>query len=521
MAMGKAGPERGERRRRRRTPGTVRLVAVVLALLAQLALLAYLVSLLRQNAVYLYFSLEVAGALAAAFILTRNRNSPSATLWIIVILVLPVFGYLLYLMWGATGMTHPRSRRIRATIAASQAFLEQDPQVFSAFLARHPRRRRVATYLRNAGFPLFAGTRCRYYPLGDVQFQDLVADLERAERFIFLEYFIVAEGQVWDRIHQVLVDKARQGVEVRILLDDFGSITKLSDSLVRELCAEGIQALRFNPVHVNVFRFLINYRNHQKITVIDGNVGYTGGTNIADEYANLTRRLGHWKDTAIRLEGQAVWGLTVTFLQMWDAEAGQRSDYARYAPTLRVEGGGFFQPFADGPVNNPDNPALDTYVQIISGAERYLYLTTPYLVIDDSMKDLLCAAARSGVDVRIVTPRQWDHWYVHMVTQSNYEDLLAAGVRVYEYTPGFLHSKIILSDDEHGVIGSINMDYRSFYLHFENGVWICGDEVLREVKRDLRELFAISREIELEEWRRRPAARRVLQEALRVFAPLF
>ena len=509
------------KKRNKRTPGTVRFVMVFIALFAQLLMLAYFVDLLRQNTVYLYFLLEIVDASVLTVIIVKNRNSSYAIFWLIIILVLPVFGCLLFLLWGTTGLSHRKSRKIRENIAYSQTFLKQDPLISSEFLHKHPSRQRLGTYLRNEGFPIYKHTQCSYYPLGELQFEKLIEDMEKAQKFIFLEYFIIAEGQLWDRIHDVLRQKAQQGVEVRVLLDDFGSITKLSDTFVRELRSEDIQAVRFNPVHTNIFRLLINYRNHQKITVIDGNIGYTGGTNIADEYVNLTHRLGHWRDTAIRLEGEAVWGLTVTFLQMWDSESSIQSDYQRYMPTIHVDSTGFYQPFADGPVNNPNNPAQEIYIQIISRAQQYVYITTPYLVIDNSMKDILCMAAKGGRDVRIVTPKIWDHWYVHMVTQSNYKDLLAAGVRIYEYTPGFLHSKIILSDDDNGVIGSINMDYRSFFLHFENGVWICGAPVLQDMKTDMIDLFAISEEINLEEWTNRPQSKKIVQNFLRIFAPLF
>jgi len=304
-------------------------------------------------------------------------------------------------------------------------------------------------------------------------------------------------------------------------MDEFGSITKISNSFVGDLRAQGIQVMMFNPLHVNLFRMFINYRNHQKITVIDGNIGYTGGTNIADEYVNLEKKLGHWKDTAIRLEGDAVWGLTVAFLQMWDSDHHTHSDYLRYRPTIQVPGPGFFQPFVDGPVNNPANPAQEVFLQMIAQARQYVWLTTPYLVIDNSMREMLCMAAKGGIDVRIVTPRIWDHWYVHMVTRSNYGVLLEAGVRVYEYSPGFIHAKTLLSDDDCAVMGSINMDYRSFFLHFENGVWISAAPVLTDIKEDMLATFAVSEEISLAVWKNQPRRTRFAQNLLRIFAPLF
>jgi len=510
-----------KKKRKKRTPGTLRVVIVFLALIAQVLLLVYFVDLLKQNAVYLYFLLEIAGAATIMIIVANDRNSSYTIFWLIIMAILPVVGYLLFLFWGTTILTSKESKKIWHNIEYSIDFLEQDPQIFDDFLVDHSSRRRLGTYLANNAFPIFHNTRCSYYPVGEQQFEQLIRDLEQARRFIFLEYYIISEGELWDRIHEILVGKAEAGVEVRVMLDDFGSLRNLSDNFSKELRREKIKIVRFNPVHVNIFSLLINYRNHQKIAIIDGNIGYTGGTNIADEYANITHRLGHWKDSAVRLEGDAVWSMTVTFLQMWDAVTDTQSDYCWYRPDAKVDGIGYYQPFADSPVNNPLNPAAETYSQIIANAQQYVYTTTPYLVIDNAMKDLLCMAAKGGIDVRIVTPRIWDHWYVHMVTQSNYDDLLSGGVRIYEYTPGFIHSKMILSDDDNAVIGSINMDYRSFFLHFENAVWICGSPVLQDIKDDMLHIFSISKEINLDEWRQRPRYIKLLQGLLRVFAPLF
>lgn len=510
-----------KKKRKKRTPGTIRVVVVFLALIAQVLLLVYLVALLKQNAIYLYFLLEIAGAAIIMIIVANNRNSSYTIFWLIIMAILPVVGYFLFLFWGTSILTKGESKKIQRNIEYSLDFLEQDPQVFDDFLCDHPTRRRLGTYLANNDFPVYQNTQCSYYPTGDQQFEQMLQDLELARSFIFLEYYIISEGQLWDRIHDILVQKAEAGVEVRVMVDDLGSLLNLSDNFAKELRREKIQAVRFNPVHVNIFSMMINYRNHQKIAIIDGNIGYTGGTNIADEYANITHRLGHWKDTAIRLEGDAVWGLTVTFLQMWDAMTDSQSDYCRYKPDLKVDGSGYYQPFADSPVNNPLNPVAETYSQIIANAQQYVYITTPYLVIDNAMKDILCMAAKGGIDVKIVTPQIWDHWYVHMVTQSNYDDLLSSGVRIYEYTPGFIHSKIIMSDDDNAVIGSINMDFRSFFLQFENGVWICGSPVLQDIKEDLLHIFEISQEIYLDEWRQRPRRIKLLQGLLRVLAPLF
>jgi len=509
-----------EKKKEKKFAGMLRLAIVGLAILAQLFLLALVVVNLRSHAVYVYFLLETLGAIAVIFLIDQSRNSSYTIVWLVVILIVPVFGYFLYILWGRSATKGRKSLSVLKILNQGLEYLEQKPEVYEELKKTHPWRKRIAGFLIREGFPIYNKTRCEYFSLGELQFERMLRDFKKAESFIFLEYFILSEGEVWDRVHEVLRDKAAQGVEVRILFDDFGSIISAPNNLIKELKSENIQVLPFNPVQRYISRLYINYRNHQKIVVIDGNVGYTGGTNLADEYANIFPKHGHWKDTAIRLEGDAVWSLTVTFLQMWETESLAHEDYLQYRPTVELGGNGFYQPFSDGPVNNPRNPAETMYRQIISNAKDYVYISTPYLVIDDSMIDLLCTAAMGGTDVRIITPKVWDKWYVHMVTRSNYGRLLEAGVRIYEYTPGYMHAKTIISDDDHAITGSINMDYRSFNLHFENGVWICGAPVLKEIKDDIVATFALSEEINLQEWRERPWSEKSLQTLLRLFAPL-
>jgi cardiolipin synthase len=326
---------------------------------------------------------------------------------------------------------------MRAAIARGNGFLEKDATVYAELGAGHPNRKRIAGYLGRKDFPLYKNTNCEYFSLGESQFKAMLKDMEKAEKFIFLEYFILSSGKLWDRFEEILIRKAEQGVEIKLLFDDLGSIAAAPKNIIKKLGIYGIQVKLFNPVHKYISRLYLNYRNHQKITVIDGNIGYTGGTNLADEYANLYPKLGHWKDTAVRLEGDAVWSLTVTFIKMWESESDVTLNYESYRPIIQSYGEqGFYQPFTDGPINNLDNVAETIYRKIINNATEYVYIMTPYLIIDNTMKDALCTATVSGTDVRIILPKIWDKWYVHMVTQSNYGDLLRAGVMIYEYSPG-------------------------------------------------------------------------------------
>ncbi len=499
----------------------LRLLIVAVAVLAQLVLIWLVVVNLRQHFTTLYIILEIIALIQVLYLVSRNESSAYTFAWTVIILLLPVFGEVLYLLWGRSGQSSRSGRRVRKIFQRRSHWLKPSPERLVRLSESFPLRRRTVTYLENQGFPVYEQTTCTYYPLGELQFADLRRDLEAAERFIFLEFFIVAAGQVWDEIHAILQKKAAAGVEVRLLYDDAGSMSTLPDRFRESLAAENIRAIAFSEVQKGLVHLYLNHRNHQKIVVIDGQIGYTGGTNLADEYANLYSRFGHWKDTAVRLEGDAVWSLTVIFLEMWQSQTHKSEDYNRYRSSTSVPGTGFFQPFADGPVNNPVNPAEQVYRQIIANARNYVYITTPYLVIDEFMMDALCQAAQGGIDVRIATPRIWDKWYVHKVTRSNYHRLVAAGVKVFEYLPGFLHAKTILSDDDLCVTGTINMDYRSFHLQFEDGVLICGAPVLGDIKHDLEGIFAISEPVTLSQLKHVRLPERLLQAFLRLFAPLF
>ena len=500
--------------------GVIRVAGFVLTMLAELAILMIIAIVLKNRAVIVFNVIYALSFVVVAYIVIK-RNNPYSIKWVIIILALPVYGLFLYLIFATSDIIGDRNKTLRASMKHGATFLKKDPQVYADMGSVHPDKKRIAGYLGRKGQPLYKNTQCEYYPVGELHFDALLKDMEKAERFIFLEYFIISRGKLWDKIQYILIRKAEQGVEVRVMMDDIGSILVFPQKMFNSLKERNIKILRFSDVHGIISRYYFNNRNHQKITVIDGNIGYTGGLNIADEYINAYPKYGHWKDTAIRLEGEAVWSLTVMFLQMWDGETKSRSDYEAYRPALSREGAGFYQPFMDGPLVDADYIAKNVYKMFIYNARKYVYITSPYLIVDASMLDALRVAAKGGTDVRIMVPKKWDKWFVHVVTLSNYQILLEAGVRIFEYTPGFIHAKNIISDDEHAVIGTINMDYRSHYLHYENGVWICGAPVIGEIKKDMIETFALCEEIKLEIWMRRPWHEKCLQTVMRLFAVVF
>jgi cardiolipin synthase len=370
------------------------------------------------------------------------------------------------------------------------------------------------------GSPLYKNNKAKYYRMGEDAFDDMFADIAKAKKFVLIDFYIVAEGALWDQLHAILLDLIHQGVEVKFLYDDFGAVLRVGKYFARDLIAEGFEVQVFNPIHKYMHKLFMNYRSHQKIVVIDGNIGYTGGFNIADEYANLIDRFGVWKDTGIRLKGDAVWGLTVIFMQMWHVCSNDELNLDAYRPDKAFpENRVYCHTLTDGPANNPKNLIETVYKQMIHFAGEKLYIMTPYLVLEESMIQALIESARRGVDVRIITPSIPDKKRVKWLTEYNYGILLLHGIRIFEYLPGFLHAKVIMN--EHcAIVGTINMDYRSFYLHYENGVWIYDTEIIKDIHGDFDDTFQESREISYAEWLSRPWQLKIGQNILNVFSTL-
>lgn len=501
--------------------GFLRVLLVAILVLFQFAIVALSPFLLRNATVYFYVFLEVMSFVGILSLVNDNRSPSYKIAWITIVLLLPIAGYVMYFLWGRPDSKKKIDRNIIKRMRPGFAYLEHNEALMKEYEKVHPTKSRMSKYMAKENFPLFKNNQIEYYAMGEEAFQAIFEELEKAEKFVLIDFFIIAEGAIWDKLHHILLKKIQQGVEVKFLYDDFGAAIRTDKYFKQQLEKEGFEVQVFNPIHRYTGKLYMNYRSHQKILVIDGNVGFTGGFNIADEYANLVDRFGVWKDNGIRLEGDAVWGLTVTFLQMWSVcSGGADIDYEKYRPTKEFPASDVYcHVISDGPANNPNNPIESVYKQMINLSKHYLYITTPYLVIEDEMKNALIETARSGVDVRIITPNIPDKKYVKMLTNYNYGSLLENGVRIYEYTPGFIHAKTIIN--EHcGIIGTINMDYRSFYLHYENGVWISNDEVVSTIKDDLLKTMEVSREITYEEWKRRPMGLRIIQPVLNLFSTL-
>ncbi len=500
-----------------------RVVLVALMMLVQLVLLLVMVLRFNEYYVYFYWICTALSAVAVFWIVGNSSNPAYKIAWIIPILLFPVFGGLFYLMFGGNRLSRLTRKRMKWMEDKLSTTLKPD---YKAETLRPLGDDAViqADYLeRMAHCPVYGGTDTEYFPLGDLCFPRMLEELRKAERYIFLEFFIIHEGVMWNAILEILAEKAAAGVDVRVIYDDFGCILTLPRDYDKQLEEMGIRCCVFNRL-VPVLSVRLNNRSHRKLLIIDGKTGFTGGVNLADEYINQIEKYGHWKDSAILLRGEAVWSMTVMFLIMWDHIRELREDYSlcrpAYLPGECPEGTGFVQPYADSPLDG-EAVGETVYLNLISRAHRYVYIMTPYLIIDDTMNTALSIAAKSGLDIRIMTPHIPDKKIVFEVTRAHYEPLLRAGVKIYEYTPGFVHAKSFVVDDEYGVVGSVNMDYRSLFLHFENGVLLYRTPSVPDIRKDFEKTLLQCREMTLTDCMEVSIRKRILRAVLRVFAPMF
>ena len=460
-------------------------------------------------------------SLAFTVWIVGNRSNPSYKIaWIILLLLFPIFGWIIYLFFGGNRLSRHTREKMRSMERIMVEELGDAKKADALAQVAGRDAGNMARYVeRTAHCPVYGNTQTEYFPSGEAQFESILKELRRAKRYIFLEFFIIEPGKMWNSILEILEEKARQGVEVRVLYDDMGCLFTLSPNYRAVLEKKGIRCCAFNRFRP-VLSIRMNNRDHRKILVIDGEVAYTGGTNLADEYINVKVKFGHWKDSAILLRGDAVWSFTVMFLNMWNFSNGTKENFDSFRPApARAIGQGFVQPYTDSPLD--DEPIGETvYLNLINKAKRYVYLTTPYLIIDHATTMALVSAARAGVDVRIITPHIPDKKIVFEVTRAHYETLLRAGVQIFEYTPGFIHAKNFAVDDRYGTVGTVNMDYRSMFLHFENGVLLYDTPSIYAIKADILATQAVSQRVSLTQCRTLPLARRFLRGLLRVFAPL-
>ena len=500
-----------------------RLVIMGFLMAVQVTMLIFLTSKLSTVFLYLYSVFQLV-SLGVVFYIASQRSNPSQKLaWTIPILIFPVFGGLLFILLRTSGATKRFRKKINDSLQRTFPLLKTSDDVICELDQDDKSIANQSRYITKASaFSAHKNSVTQYFPSGEQFFVSFIEELKKAKHFIFIESFIIHEGSMWNTILSILEKKAQQGLDVRVMYDDAGCLTTLPYKYHEKLREKGIKCQVFNPF-TPLLEIRMNHRDHRKIFVIDGYVAYTGGINLADEYINALEKYGHWKDAAILVKGEAVWNMTIMFLQLWGYLSKTHEDYDKYRPSTyhpeSFESDGYVQPYGDSPIDN-EPVGENTYLNMIGRAKDYLYIFTPYLVIDHEMVTALMLSAKSGVDVRIVTPHIPDKWYVFLVTQSYYAILIEAGVKIFEYTPGFLHSKVFVCDDVLGTVGSINLDYRSLYFHFECGVWLYKTESVKAMKEDFVKTFHECHEVTLEEWHQVGVFKRILRGFLRLFAPL-
>ena len=502
-----------------------RTALVFLLLIFQVVLLFEMFTSLVKYAPVMYLLLLILGSAVVIYIINRKENPAFKMSWILFVMAIPIVGMLFYLFTRVQIGTRFIGKRLQDLSLETKPYMEQDEEIIEDLRVSKPANANLAHYMsRQAGYPIKRNTSVKYFPLGEDKFEQLKTELRQAKKFIFMEYFIVEQGIMWDSILEILEEKVKEGVEVRFMYDGMCCIALLPYHYPETLQEKGIKCKMFSPIKP-ILSTHQNNRDHRKICVIDGHTAFTGGINLADEYINRKVRFGHWKDTALMVRGDAVKSFTMMFLQMWDVTEKKEEDYRKYlsAPAGEAAAGrmekGYVIPYGDSPFDK-EQIGEQVYLDILSQAKEYVHIMTPYLILDDGMKDALCYAAKRGVEVIIIMPHIPDKKYAYLLARTYYPELLKAGVRIFEYEPGFVHAKVFASDDEKATVGTINLDFRSLYLHFECGTFLYRNPVIEKIEADYQETLKKCIPVTLEtcysySWLGRKAGR-----LLRLIAPL-
>ncbi len=499
-----------------------RTIIVVIGLALQIA--AALTALVYFSNHFAVFSiaLSILSLIVLVCVINDKTNPYYKLAWVVPIMLVPIFGTVLYVFVRLELDTRIMNKRIISLMKTTSPFIPQDKEVLNELESISAKEKNFASYMKKyAGFPILKNMGAEYYPLGEDAFHAMVRELEKAEKFIFLEFFIVEQGEMWDTILEILERKAKQGVDVRFMYDGMSSLVLVPYNYPKKLAARGIKCKVFSPIKP-VFSTIQNNRDHRKILVIDGHTAFTGGINMADEYINRYERFGHWKDTAVMVRGDAVKSFTAMFLQNWNIYEKKTDDFAAYTINTNHEfphEEGFVLPYGDSPLDN-ESVGKNVYLDILNRSEKYVHIMTPYLILDEEMGQALKYAAKRGVDVAIIMPHIPDKQYAYILARSYYAELISAGVKIYEYTPGFIHAKSFVSDDTRAVVGSINLDYRSLFLHFECACYFYKCSIVDDVERDMLDTIQKCRLITLQDCKKYNIFKKLAGRVLRLFAPL-
>lgn len=496
-------------------------ITVLMILLEFLMLIAMFYAFSEYSS-FIFEAMMIVGAVVMIYIINEKSNPAYKIAWIIPIMLFPLIGSMLYLFvkfnFGNIATKGVWQKSIKDTekyATTGQSVREEIEAEESKFL-------KIATYIEKAGgYPAWKNTSVKYFPLGDHILEPIVAELEAAKEFIFLEFFMIEEGIFWNRILEVLERKVKEGLDVRLIYDDYGCVALLPRRYHMLLNKKGIKTKKFATLTPFLSTHL-NNRDHRKMIIIDGKVAFSGGINLCDEYINAYEKYGHWKDNGFIIRGDAVYNYTLMFLQMWHTmTGGAMEDYKKYLEReqVSVEAPGYVIPYGDGP-HQEENVAEQVYMDIICQATKYVYIMTPYLILDHEMKQNLMHASKSGVDVRIIMPHIPDKKAVFAVARTHYPQLIKSGVKIYEYTPGFVHAKTFLADDEVAVVGTINLDFRSMYLHYECGSLFYRTEGLKDIKADFLDTFEKCQQITMKEYYKFSIWQKLTGRIFRIFGPL-
>ena len=445
--------------------------------------------------------------------------------WLLVLVSFPYFGMILYLMLynpKFSRKTEKKLKEFKLKKKFSVKYQDNEKEKIKEIIKDNLQ---IETYLNNISYTRgYLNTKTTYLNSGEMFLKDLLIELKQAKEFIFMEYFIIKPGMMWDSIHEILLSKVKENVDVRIIYDDIGSLGYVESDFYKKLQKEGIKCYKFNPFYP-ILSGIYNNRDHRKITIIDGNIAYTGGINIGDEYINLKSPYGHWKDSAIKLNGPAVSNLTTMFLEVYNSISKKEEDIEKYIKINLEENinidYGFVHPFGDGPKPiYQEQISENNFINMINNAKKYVYITTPYLIIDYNLTTALRSAALKGIDVRIITPHIPDKKIIFNLTRSNYKYLLEAGVKIYEYTPGFIHQKSLVVDNRLAFVGTVNLDYRSLVHHYECGVVLFNTDSIKDIYNDIKNIIEVSQEITLSNFKMKKIDK-LISIILSIFSPLF
>lgn len=494
---------------------------IILLLLLQILLLFGVFRYLEMFIPYVFGGFAIFTFFMIIHMINTEYNTTIKLAWIILFALLPAFGALLYIFIRADLGHRALKERYQQVIRESEKVLPAQDRVMEELKLKNKGLYNLASYVGKTGsFPIYKNSKVTYFPLGECKFEEMLKQMEKAEKFIYLEYFIVDEGYMWGRILKLLSDKAKQGVEIRMIYDGTCEFALLPHNYPKKLKELGIESKIFAPISLFVSTHY-NYRDHRKILVIDGHTGFTGGVNLADEYINKKKLYGHWKDTAVMVQGEAVRSFTLMFLQMWNIDE-RNTDYKVCLDEGEVSAAntpGYVMPFGDCPLDH-DKVGEMVYMDILNRAENYVHIMTPYLILDGEMTTALQFAARRGVDVKIILPHIPDKRTAFALAKSHYKELLRSGVKIYEYTPGFVHAKVFVSDDCKAVVGTINLDYRSLYHHFECGAYMEGTAAAADAEKDIQETLKVCHQVTMEDVRKEKWAVKLAGRVLKLIAPL-